>query len=114
MPHLILEHSADLADDYDLAEIAQELFDVTLASGVFGAGKDIKTRTIACENVVMGARPQTFAHLTLRLLAGRSVEVRAKLASDLLAVLEKHMPDVGSISVIPVELDPEVYVKRVL
>lgn len=114
MPHLILEHSVEIASDCDLSAVVQDLFNVALESGVFGAGKDIKTRTLACENVVMGARPQTFAHLTLRLVAGRPVDVRAKLAKDLLAVLERHMPNVGSLSVIPVELDPEVYVKRVL
>lgn len=114
MPHLILEHSVEIASDYDLSAVVQDLFNVALESGVFGAGKDIKTRTLACENVVMGARPQTFAHLTLRLIAGRPVDVRVKLAKDLLAVLERHMPNVGSLSVIPVELDPEVYVKRVL
>lgn len=114
MPHLILEHSKDLAQRHDFAAISQDLFDATLASGVFGAGKDIKTRTIACDNTLSGGVNNDFAHLTLRMLAGRPAEVRRKLAQDCLAVLEKHLPEVGSLSVSPIEIDPDVYVKRVL
>lgn len=114
MPHLILEHSAELAEQHDLHAIAQELFDVTLATGVFGKGIDIKTRTIACDNVITGCEIQSFAHLTLRMVAGRPLEVRSKLSNDLLAVLDKHMPEVGALSVLPIEIDPTVYSKRVL
>jgi 5-carboxymethyl-2-hydroxymuconate isomerase len=113
MPHLILEHSEELAEKHDLHAIAQELFDVTRDSGVFDV-KDIKTRTIDCKNVIMGTENQTFAHLTLRMVAGRPLEVRQKLASDLLAVLEKHMPQVGALSVLPIDMDKDIYLKRVL
>ncbi|GAA6209398.1 5-carboxymethyl-2-hydroxymuconate Delta-isomerase [Cognatishimia sp. WU-CL00825] len=114
MPHLILEHSAELSRQRDMNALAKALFEAALESGVFGAGKDIKTRTIACDNVFSGAEPQTFAHLTLRLVAGRPLEVRQKLANDLLAVLEAHLPEVGTLTVLPIEIDQDVYAKRVL
>ncbi|MGH1464505.1 MAG: 5-carboxymethyl-2-hydroxymuconate Delta-isomerase [Cognatishimia sp.] len=114
MPHLILEHSTELSTQKDLNALSKALFETALSSGVFGTGKDIKTRTVACENVFSGAEPQTFAHLTLRLLAGRPLEVRKKLAEDLLAVLAEHLPDVGSLTVLPIEIDPQVNARRVL
>lgn len=114
MPHLILEHSKSLADKYDLAQVSQDLFDAALASGQFADGKAIKSRTIASDNAVSGAANNEFAHLTLRLITGRSVETRKKLAEECLAVLEKHFAEVGSLSVQPLEIDPDTYAKRVL
>ncbi len=114
MPDLTLEHSAEIAETVDMSAVTKALFDTALATGEFGDGKSIKVRSIPCYNVVTGKEPQTIASLTLRLLPGRSVALRREIAEKLLAVLAEHLPEVGSVSVHPIELNADVYVKRVL
>ncbi len=70
MPHLVLEHSADLAKTHDLNALSKALFDAAAASPVFHNTAAIKTRTIACDNVHTGTDPATFAHLTVWMFAG--------------------------------------------
>ena len=115
MPHLVLEYSAELADSHNIAALVDDLFDTACAHPAFAANPAaVKARSIACENARSGVTPQSFAHLTVCLLTGRTTEVRADLAEALLAVMDRHLPDVGSLSVEPVEMDTETYRKRAL
>jgi len=113
MPHLILEHSAELAEQHDINALVHALFDAAVKSGVFGA-EDIRARSVACENSVVGAAKPGFAHLVVRMMAGRPEELRLALAEDLLAVMLKHLPDVGALSVAPEDIKRETYARRVL
>jgi len=112
MPHLILEHSPELTGQ--VGAVAQALYDATYASELVPNKSAIKVRTIACDNVLMATKPQSFAHLTALLLSGRSTAEKAALARLFLDVLVAQLPEVGSLSVDPRELDVETYVKRVL
>lgn len=115
MPHLVLEHSRELSERYDLAAFADDLFETASAHPVFASHPQaVKVRTLACDNVRSGVSPQTFAHLTVRMLSGRTIEAKSALAADLLQVLVRHLPDVGSLSVEPVDMDTNTYTKRVL
>ncbi|WP_372887158.1 5-carboxymethyl-2-hydroxymuconate Delta-isomerase [Shimia sp.] len=115
MPHLILEHSDHLAQSHDLGALADALFEAACAHPVFAAApRAVKLRTIACAHGRSGVVPESHAHLTVRMLSGRSAETKAALAGDLLAVLDRHLPDVGSLSVEPVDMDRTTYVKRAL
>ncbi|MEQ9694475.1 5-carboxymethyl-2-hydroxymuconate isomerase [Shimia sp. SDUM112013] len=115
MPHFILEHSAELSDTQDLAALADAIFEAGCSHPAFAANpKAVKVRTIACQNIRSGADPQTFAHLTIRLLSGRTIETKAGLADDMLALLDRHLPNVGSLSVEPVDMATETYRKRAL
>ncbi|MCW8843050.1 MAG: 5-carboxymethyl-2-hydroxymuconate isomerase [Rhodobacteraceae bacterium] len=114
MPHLVLEHSADLAKTHDLNALSKALFDAAAASPVFHNTAAIKTRTIACDNVHMGTAPTTFAHLTVWMFAGRPVETKQTLAAALLEVMNTHLPDVGALSVDIQDMQTETYVKRTI
>lgn len=115
MPHLVLEHSAELTHSHDLGALADALFDAACAHRLFAkAPGAVKVRTIACANGRSGVLPETYAHLTLRLLSGRSPEDKAALAEDFLQILDRHLPDIGSLSVEPVEIDTRTYAKRAL
>ena len=114
MPHLVLEHSASLAETHDLDALSKALFDAAAASPVFHNTAAIKTRTIACDNVHMGTAPASFAHLTVWLFAGRSVEAKTALAEALLKVLDTHLPTVGGLSVDMRDMQPETYAKRTI
>lgn len=113
MPHLILEHSSELSDRYDISSLVQALFQTATDSGVFGP-EDIRARSTACQNTVTGAAKPNFAHLTLKMMAGRPEEVRKQLAEDLLAVMQEHLPEVGALSVAPEEIQRETYARRVI
>ena len=114
MPHLVLEHSANLTRTHDLDALSKALFDAAAASGVFHNIAAIKTRTITCDNVHMGTAPATFAHLTVWMLAGRTTEAKQELAASLLAVLDTHLPTVGALSVDTQDMQTETYAKRTI
>lgn len=113
MPHLILEHSEELVGTHDIAALVRDLFQTATDSGIFGP-EDIRARSVACQNTVTGAARPGFAHLTLCMMAGRSEELRKGLAQDLLAVMLKHLPDIGALSVSPEEIQRETYARRVI
>ena len=113
MPHLILEHSEELVETYDIAALIKDLFNTATDSGVFGP-EDIRARSVACQNTVTGAAKPGFAHLTLHMMGGRPEDVRKGLAEDLLAVMLKHLPDIGALSVSPEEIQRETYARRVI
>ncbi|TKZ17398.1 5-carboxymethyl-2-hydroxymuconate isomerase [Shimia litoralis] len=115
MPHLVLEHSPDLTHSHDLNAVSKALFKAACESPVFIANPDaVKVRTICCENHQSATTPNTFAHLTVRLLSGREPEAKAQLAQSLLDIMDAHLPDVGSLSVEPVDMDRATYRKRTL
>lgn len=115
MPHLILEHSRAIASDDDLQSLSGALYDAAQAHPVFSAHpKAVKTRTICADKVRSGVTPETFAHLTVRLLSGRSAADKTDLAQVFLNVLTQALPKVGSLSVELVDMDRESYAKRVL
>lgn len=113
MPHLILEHSEELSDTHDIKALVEDLFQTATDSGVFGP-EDIRARSVACQNTITGAAKPGFAHLTLRLMAGRPDDLRKNLAEDLLAVMLKHLPEVGALSVSPEDVRRETYARRVI
>lgn len=111
MPHIIIEHSDHLAESHDLNAVATDLLEAADASGEF-ARDAIKTRSIACQNTIVGSGATEYVHVTLRLIEGRSIETRASIAESLLAVLEKHFPTIADLTVEPLEINPNTYRKR--
>jgi len=115
MPHLIVEHSAALADTHDLGALSDALFDAACAFPAFADhAHAVKTRMIASNHVRSGISPQTTAHLMVRMLPGRDPATKAALSQTLLEVLKSHLADVGSLSVEIVDMDGTSYAKRAL
>lgn len=83
MPHLTIEYSANLAARADLDQLCRALHGALLQSGLFELGA-IRVRAIRAEAwAVADLLPENaFAHLVLRLGAGRSLAER-KRAGDL-------------------------------
>ena len=113
MPHLILEHSAELSDTHDIGAVVNDLFETAANSGLFGR-QDIRARSVACDNTVSGAAKPGFAHVTLRLLDGRPDAAKKEITEALLDVLLKHMPEVGALSVAPEDILRNTYARRVI
>ena len=90
MPHLLLEHTANLPAQLDRTRLLDELHAVMARTGEFKEG-DIKGRIVALEHhrAGDGDPKRVFAHLTVSIKSGRSVEFRKQLSADLLAVLRR-------------------------
>lgn len=110
MPHLIVQHSADVGAGEALCEA---LFGALAAHAAIPHPESLKIRTLPCPHWRIGTDPQSFAHADLLLLKGRDDATKADLAQTVLAVLQSHLPQVGSLSVDVGELST-AYTKRVL
>lgn len=90
MPHLLLEHTSNLAAQLDRERLLDDLHAVMARTGEFKEA-DIKGRIAALEHHRAGDGDprRVFAHLTVSIKSGRSVEFRKQLAADLLGVLKR-------------------------
>ena len=88
MPHLTLEYTSNLPA-FDVQQALLAFNTVLIESGHF-EGPDIKSRAVRLDSFMVGdySFPTGFAHVTLRLLDGRSPETKGMLANDLLGVLQ--------------------------
>jgi len=110
MPHLTVQHSANVAADDALCDA---LFQALAAHAAIPHPDSLKIRTLPCPHWRIGTEPQSFAHADLSLLPGRDDATKAGLAGCVLAVMEAQLPDVGSLSVDVTDLST-AYAKRVL
>ena len=113
MPHVSIEFSEGIEQTHDIQLLCQEMFRVLAAQEAFD-GPTIKIRATPVKYFCIGTEPQTFAHATLLLMAGRDQLTRAHLNKTILDVLNNALPDVGSLTVQEVEMTLETYAKRVL
>ena len=114
MPHIIVEYAGHLDETHCMTGMCQALFDAAAASGVFPDVNAIKVRAVPCPFSRIGTEPQSFAHVTIRLLAGRDDDVKADLTRTILAALDTVLTDVGSLSVDIKDIDTATYAKRTL
>ena len=100
MPHLTIEITGNLKSFVHAPVLLQVAHQVLLQSQVFSAS-DIKSRVVWLNDFCIGEAGETegFVHATLDLLAGRSPEVRQKLAADVASALLFALDDVVSMSV---------------
>ena len=105
MPHLVLEHSANVPDRPDLRRVLLDLHDALAATGLFER-KDLKSRAVRHDvfSVADGAEDRPFVALSIAILGGRSDEVKAAISETALDVLVRAFPELvaegrGAISV---------------
>lgn len=113
MPHLTIEYSANIADWVDLGDVMDGAYRAAADSGVMDP-RDIKIRAISYTHFMLADRGNSFVHLTCRLLAGRTVEQKERLAILLRRNLVELLQDVHSISIDIVDMDPSSYKKRLV
>jgi 5-carboxymethyl-2-hydroxymuconate isomerase len=95
MPHVIIEYSANLDSDLDVAALASAIHDAALATGVFPIG-GCRTRVARRDVCVIGdGHPDNrFIHIQARIGAGRTQEVRQAAAEQIFARLKDFTADV--------------------
>ncbi len=119
MPHLIIEHSADISEK-SITELSKEIQTIMNShEGNFDADQ-CKCRSFAFKNYLVGhvdQKKSSFVHITLKALSGRSVEVRKTLAVKIMHFSHKFILDLDisskrcDISVDIVEMERETYQK---
>ena len=91
MPHLTIEHSANLAGKSDLDALCKRLRDVMLETGVFPYG-GIRVRCVSCAHVAIADDhpDNAFAAMLIRMGAGRSDETKKDAGAAIMAAAEAH------------------------
>lgn len=81
MPHIIIEHDTKTKEAIDLTELSMCLHE-TLANQETIKLEAIKTRTIEIDNVIVGEGDNNqMLHVEIRLLTGRSSELKETMAN---------------------------------
>ena len=119
MPHLIIEHSANISKN-SIKSLEQAIQDImNSVEGNFDADQ-CKARAVSFDDYLVGRPDQStssFIHITLKALSGRSVEVKKNLAVKIAKFTNKFFIDLNlgskrcDISVDIVEMDRETYQK---
>lgn len=90
MPHLFLETTADLPENADLPDILQALVEAMCMQDTVAADS-VRGFHALRSNWVMGhGAPAGFAHLTVSIFSGRSLEWRQTVSSAMMGVLKEH------------------------
>lgn len=122
MPHIIIETSKNISTQESL-KIGQEIQQIMakIVEGNFDPDQ-CKIRVIAYENYRVGLEKndENFIHISIKILAGRVVEVRQKLASQSFELVNNFYKNLKlsqkrcDISVDIIEMDRETYQKITL
>lgn len=112
MPHFIAEYSANIKDDIDFKDFFGKVNQFLGNTGVFPLG-GIRSRAIRMDDYVIADAKHDYAfiHMTLKVGAGRDLETRQQVATDLFKLIESHFQPLKdkrllAISFEMIELDP--------
>lgn len=113
MPHVIIEHSEDVAGQIAIDDLISAVHETTMGSGLFPE-YDIKTRAIAYRHHRTGQTRDSFTHVAVHLLDGRSEQQKCALSEAILGAIEPLLPEVVSVGVEIIDIHRASYRKRVL
>jgi 5-carboxymethyl-2-hydroxymuconate isomerase len=111
MPHLVIEYSDGAIDRPALKELVQGLAGTAAQTGVMKS-EDIKVRARSYRDYLIAGKQDSFIHLSVYLLAGRTAEQKEMLSISLRRTLADLCPEVVSLSVDIRDMDPDAYKKR--
>jgi 5-carboxymethyl-2-hydroxymuconate isomerase len=113
MPHIIIDYSQDIAGQIEIEALLDAVHRGAMDSALFPE-YDIKTRATGYEHHRTGQTRDSFVHVAVHLLSGRSDEQKSMLSECVLACVEPLLPQVVSVSVEIYDIHRESYRKRVL
>lgn len=116
MPHLIIEHSANVADRVDIAELVEVLHAAALGTGLAPLDA-LRTRAVAREHYAIADRhpDNAFVAVTARLGAGRSDDDKHRFVTTVMGALDEHLGEARRTMMLSVEyqeIDPELRENR--
>lgn len=106
MPHLIVEYSANLEDEVDIAHVVRELHKTALTCPTFKKAA-VRTRAERRDiyEIADSDSENCFIAVGVRILAGRSDEVKSTIGEMLFKTLTDVMSDVYERRPIGISLD---------
>ncbi len=113
MPHCIIDYSRDISGQIDIEQLLEAVHDGAMDSALFPE-YDIKTRALGYQHHRTGQTRDSFVHVAIHLLSGRSDTQKTMLSECVLARLEPLLTSVVSVSVEILDIHRESYRKRVL
>jgi 5-carboxymethyl-2-hydroxymuconate isomerase len=96
-----------------MREVMQALHEAAASTGVVKA-EDLKIRVLPFADYLVAGEQQSFFHVSLYLLAGRTPRQKEHLSMELRKTLADILTDVHSISIDIRDMDPQAYKKRLL
>lgn len=113
MPHFVIEYARKLETTLDIGAVMQAAFDAGAGSGIMNAA-DIKVRALLYDHARFEGGIDTFLHVTVSMLEGRSDLQKEGLALCLREALVARFPQVGSISIDIRDMNATAYKKRLI
>jgi 5-carboxymethyl-2-hydroxymuconate isomerase len=113
MPHCIIDYSQDVTAGVEIDRLIEAVHQGAMDSGLFPE-YDIKTRAVEFSQHRTGQTRDSFVHVAVHLLSGRSEEQKIALSEGLLARIEPLLPRVVSVGVEICDIHRASYRKRVL
>jgi len=118
MPHIIIEHSANITDAADIDGLIERLHAAALETGVFPLG-GLRTRAAerAHYRIADGHGDNGFVHVTLRIGHGRDGETKKRAAGHIFDALCDHLGELYDSSSLAIslevqEIDPDTSFKK--
>jgi len=112
MPHCIIEYSKDLDKEISVQEIMSKTYQGALKSKLFSP-HDIKIRATAFEHYQTADTKESFIHINIKILSGRTLEQRKILSDTVLNEFQEIKVKPLSITIQISELEKESYSKIV-
>ncbi len=113
MPHFVIEYSRDVEDQYDINKVMQIAYKSGVESDVMQA-VDIKVRATPYDHYRLLNDDDSFVHITVYLLAGRTDEQKELIALTLRKNLTNYLKTITSISIDIRDMNPIAYKKHLL
>jgi 5-carboxymethyl-2-hydroxymuconate isomerase len=109
MPHIVIEYSNNLDNDVKSSGLTKLLHKTVIDSGLFSPDA-VKARSIFYSDYVLH-EAESFIHVTVSILNGRTVEQRNSLNESVFQAIKKAVPNAQKISSNIHEMDGAVYKK---
>lgn len=113
MPHVIIEHTESITKIVKKSEVLKKVHLAVVNSGLFNPDA-VKSRTISYRETCWNksAEPVDFAHVTVKILAGRTIEQKQALSQSVFKTLSAALPAVLKLSVDIQDMAKETYCKN--
>jgi 5-carboxymethyl-2-hydroxymuconate isomerase len=111
VPHLVIEYSKDALDRGSVTQLMELIFAAAWQTGIMKS-EDVKVRARGYDDFLVAGKRDSFVHLSVYLLAGRTPEQKVELSTRLRQTMVDQCPDVTSLSVDIRDMDPDAYKKR--
>lgn len=110
MPHIVLEHSADLKSSLNESQILVKMHEFFVNTGIF-TPEAVKARSISFDEYILTGAGKSFVHVSVSILAGRSDEQIEMLCNNLYSLMKENITQTEKLSLEIREMNPKTYRK---